>query len=138
MTLLSKSEIRLNLYSHRVSAGFPSPADDYIDQSICLDDLLIPHPSSTYLVRAEGDSMEDRGIFNGDILVVDRSLTPEQDDIVIAAINGELTCKYLDIKRQLLVPANTKYAPIPIPEGSDFLIEGVVSASLRCHRPCSL
>lgn len=135
---LLKSDLSLPLYSSRVEAGFPSPADDYIEKGLSLDELLIQHPSSTYLVRAQGDSMTGCGIFNNDVLIVDRSLTPKHRDIVIAALDGELTCKFIDLTQHRLVSANPKYPPILIPESSDFLVEGVVSASIRFHRPCWL
>jgi len=135
---LFKSKLSLPLYSSRVEAGFPSPADDYIEKGLSLDELLIQHPSSTYLVRAQGDSMTGCGIFNNDVLIVDRSLTAKHRDIVIAALDGELTCKFIDLKQHQLVSANPKYPPIPIPESSEFLVEGVVSASIRFHRPCWL
>ena len=131
---LSKSKLCLPLYSSKVEAGFPSPADDYIEKGLSLDELLIQHPSSTYLVRAQGDSMTGCGIFNNDVLIVDRSLSTQHRDIVIAAIDGELTCKFIDLKQHRLVSANPKYPPIVIPDNSDFLIEGVVSASIRFHR----
>ncbi len=135
---LSKSNNSVPLFSASVVAGFPSPADDYIEKGLSLDELLIPHPSSTYLVRAQGDSMKGCGIFNNDVLIVDRSLTAEHRDIVIAALDGELTCKFLDVLQQRLVSANPQFPPISIPESSDFVIEGVVSASIRFHKPCSL
>lgn len=77
------------LYSSHVAAGFPSPAEDHVDRSLDLNEHLIPHPSSTYFARACGDSMQDMGIYSGDLLVVDRSLTAEQGDTVIASIDGE-------------------------------------------------
>ena len=135
---LSKSKLLLPLYSSKVEAGFPSPADDYIEKNLSLDDLLIQHPSSTYFVRAQGDSMTGCGIFNNDVLIVDRSLNAKHKDIVIAALDGELTCKFIDLKKHRLVSANPKYPPILIPEHSDFLVEGVVSASIRFHRACWL
>lgn len=124
------------LFGDRVSAGFPSPASDYLEAQLDLNAHLIDSPSSTFFVRANGDSMQGRGIFTGDLLVVDRSITPKSGQIVIAALNGELTCKILDTQRRCLVAANPRYAPIPITEASEFSIEGVVTASVRYHR-CS-
>ncbi len=132
---LKPSTLTLRYFISRVAAGFPSPADDYIERHLSLDELLIKHPSATYLVRAEGDSMIGSGIFNQDILLVDRSLTPRHGDIVVAAIEGELTCKFLNLKTRQLVSANPKYAPIPIPDELDCMIEGVVISSVRLHRP---
>src|SRR3989338_6758465 len=87
--------LALPLYSSSVRAGFPSPADDYIEKHLDLNNYLIKHPAATFLVRAQGDSMLNAGIHDGDILVVDRSLEPGHGRIVIAALNGELTVKRL-------------------------------------------
>ena len=121
----------LSLFGCRVSAGFPSPADDYLEAPLDLNDHLIKHPSATFFARAEGDSMRGRGIFPGDLLVVDRSVKPVHGQVVIAAIHGELTCKVLDTQRRCLLAANRNYAPIPITEECGFSIEGVVIASVR-------
>ena len=134
MSLLG-SQYVLPLFGSRVAAGFPSPADDYIEKGLSLDELLIQHAAATYLVRAQGDSMVGSGIFNRDILIVDRALTPRHRDIVIAAVDGELTCKYLNLHQRQLVSANPKYPPIAISGDSDFMIEGVVTSSIRFHRP---
>jgi DNA polymerase V len=124
------------LYADRVSAGFPSPASDYLEARLDLNAHLINSPSSTFFVRADGDSMQGRGIFSGDLLIVDRSVTPKNGQIIIAAINGELTCKTLDTEHRCLVAANPRYLPIPITQESEFSIEGVVIASVRYHQ-CS-
>ncbi|MFT6914932.1 MAG: DNA polymerase V [Motiliproteus sp.] len=124
------------LYADSISAGFPSPASDYLEARLDLNAHLIQSPSSTYFVRAEGDSMRGRGIFSGDLLVVDRSITPKSGQIVIAALDGELTCKILDTERRCLVAANPRYPSIPITQESAFSIEGVVIASVRYHQ-CS-
>ncbi|MDG2091586.1 MAG: translesion error-prone DNA polymerase V autoproteolytic subunit [Gammaproteobacteria bacterium] len=116
----------LPLFTSSVPAGFPSPADDYIENSLDLNDYLIKHPSSTYFARAAGDSMIERGILDKALLIVDRAIEPRQGQVVIAAINGELTCKVLDIANKQLLAANPAYAPILITEDSDLLIEGVV------------
>lgn len=125
-------------FSSYVSAGFPSPADDHLDAPLDLNSYLITHPSATFYCRVSGNSMTDLGIFDRDILIVDRALTPEQDNVVIAAINGELTCKILDIKNNRLMPANCHYSPIDIPESSSMLIEGVVIHSIRDHKKSCL
>jgi DNA polymerase V len=124
------------LYATKVQAGFPSPADDYMDRSLDLNEHLIQHPAATFYCEVSGESMTDVGIFSGDLLIVDRSLKPRHGDVVLAAFNGELTCKLLDMHNKRLLPANKKYAPIPIHEGTDFMIEGVVTNSIRRHR-CS-
>ena len=124
----------LNLYLTKISAGFPSPADDYIESKLDLNEHLIKQPSATFFAKAEGDSMIDRGIFDGDLLVVDRSVEPRHGHIIVAALDGGLTCKLLDKKRRRLIPANKNYRPIVILEGADFSIEGVVIHSVRSHQ----
>jgi DNA polymerase V len=124
---------QLPLYLSSVAAGFPSPADDYVDGDLDLMEMLIQHPAATFYCRVSGDSMEGAGIFDGDILIVDRATTAAHGDVVVAAVAGELTCKYLDKNRHRLLPANDKYRPIEIPDGSDLVIEGVVRHSIRCH-----
>jgi len=117
---------RIPFFSSRVAAGFPSPADDYIETGLDLNEYLVKRPSSTFLARASGDSMTRAGILNGALLVVDKSIEPKSGSIVIAAINGELTCKILDIEHRMLRAANPSYPSISLDEGDDLLIEGVV------------
>jgi DNA polymerase V len=124
----------LPLYLDRVPAGFPSPASEYIEQNIDLNEHLISHPSASYLLRAGGSSMIELGIFNNDLLLVDRSLTAQQGDVVIAALDGQLTCKVLDITGRRLLPANCREKPIELSEDPDLIIEGVVPAHIRYHR----
>ena len=123
------------LYSSKVQAGFPSPADDYIERYLDLNSEYIKNPAATFMVTATGDSMRDAGIFNGDVLLVDKSLEPRDGCIVIAALNGELTVKRLSRKNQRvkLLPANPKFKPIDITEELDMVIWGVVTLIL--HRP---
>jgi DNA polymerase V len=125
----------LPLFTHSVPAGFPSPADDYLDRSLDLNTHLIKHPAATYLARAKGDSMEGCGIFDGDLLIVDRSIEAQHGQIIIAALDGQLTCKILDTKQQSLISANKNYTPIHLSEFSDLIIEGVVIHSIRHHIP---
>jgi DNA polymerase V len=125
----------LPLYSSKVQAGFPSPADDYIERYLDLNAHYIKHPSATFLVTATGDSMVDAGIYSGDVLIVDKSLEAVDGKIVIAAINGELTVKRLSRKkgRVQLLPANPQYKPIDITDEQDVVIWGVVTLVL--HEP---
>lgn len=123
-------------YIARVPAGFPSPADDYMDRKLDLNTHLIKHPAATFYCRVSGESMTEVGIFDGDLLIVDRALKPVQGDVVLASLDGELTCKILDMHRKRLLAANSKYPPIPILEGSDFSIEGVVIHCIRFFRVC--
>lgn len=118
-----------------VSAGFPSPADDYIEGQLDLNQHLIRHPAATFFVRVDGDSMIDAGIHPGDILIVDRALEPKDKNVVIANINGELTVKRIRIKYKkiLLMPENENYPPLPIPAGMDFQVWGVVTYVI--HEP---
>lgn len=127
------SGLSLPLYEGRVSAGFPSPADDHLETSLDLNQHLIRRPSATFFVRASGESMINAGINDQDILVVDRSLEPGHEDIVIAALNGELTVKRLSLKdRQVkLQPENPRYPVIDITEDMEFLIWGVVTSVIH-------
>lgn len=127
----------LPLFSVAVPAGFPSPADDFMETPLDIREHLIKHPSATFFARAEGDSMTGFGIFSGDLLIVDRALQPQHGDVVIAAIDGELTCKVLDIHEKLLRSGNVRYQPIELHDNAELLIEGVVIHSVRYHR-CSL
>lgn len=126
-------DIELPIFLESVSAGFPSPADDYLEGKLDLNDYLIMNPSATFLVRVTGDSMTNSGIHSGDLLIVDRSLEPKDGNIVIAVIDGELTVKRLRfIKNKLtLVPENPKYKPIEITESMNFEVWGVVSTVIH-------
>lgn len=130
VTLLERKEpttpLRLPLFSSRVPAGFPSPADDYIEDWLDLNEYLVKHPAATIFARANGTSMVNAGILDKALLVVDRAITPQDGDIVIAAVNGEHTCKILDKKAKVLRSANLTYPPIPIHEDIDCQIVGVV------------
>lgn len=118
--------LALPMQSMRVPCGFPSPADDYLDHSLDLNCYLINNPAASYFVRAEGDSLNDMGIYSGDLLIVDRALKAKHSDVVIAAIDGQLLCKILDLTLNALVSANTHYPPIKITHDMDLVIEGVV------------
>lgn len=112
-----------------VAAGFPSPASDYTEENIDLAKELVPRPLSTFCFRAVNDSMIEAHIPPGAILVVDKSITPRNHAIVIASVNGEFLVKYFVRNREgiRLLPANKKYKPIPIGEGCDFAVWGVVT-----------
>ena len=101
------------LFLQRASCGFPSPASDYLEGSLDLNRHCISHPAATFYLRAEGESMTGVGIFPGDLLVVDKSLTPRHGDVVIALLDGGFTVKTLQLKPRLrLLPANPAFAPI--------------------------
>lgn len=123
-----REAIAVPLFSERVPCGFPSPATDYVEQRIDLNKLLIPHPSSTYFVKAAGDSMIDAGIGDGDLLVVDSSRTARHGDIVIAALEREFTVKRLQLRPTVqLNPMNSAYSPIIIGSEDALDIFGVVT-----------
>lgn len=121
------------LFSSRVQAGFPSPAEDLVESSLDLNRFVLKNPATTFFVKAEGDSMEGAGIFSGDILVVDRSLEARSGAIVIAVVFDELTVKRLLIKggKYFLVAENEEYEPLQITEEMESTIWGVVTHSLR-------
>jgi DNA polymerase V len=118
-----------------VSAGFPSPADDYIDRTLDLNELLITNPPATFFVRVDGDSMIDAGIQSGDILTVDRSEEAVDGSIVIAMVNGEMTVKELSLYPRLrLIAHNEKYPPMELNEHDDFEIFGRVKGLVRAFK----
>jgi DNA polymerase V len=137
-------ELRLPLIGGRVEAGFPSPADDFIERSLDLNEQLIANPIATFFMRASGHSMTGAGINDGDLLIVDRSITPSHGNIVIAVIDGGLTVKRLTKlgTRASLTPEPNKldqgkYSPIDIGEETNVTIWGVVAWSihnLKCTR----
>jgi len=118
----------------KVSAGFPSPADDYLEKNLSIDKLLIKNQASTFLIRVGGDSMINIGIYDGDILIVDRSLDAKNKDIVIASIFDELTVKRLifDIRGNPQLKAeNTLYSNIEVKNKEDLIIWGVVTSAIH-------
>lgn len=132
---MNKKKIRgaAPLFSSRVQAGFPSPAEDSVENSLDLNRLVLKNPATTFFVKAEGNSMEGAGIFSGDILAVDRSLEARSGNIVIAVVFDELTVKRLLIKNGVyfLVAENEDYEPLQITEEMESTIWGVVTHSLR-------
>ena len=117
------------LYGDAVPAGFPSPADDYLDMDLNLHDYLVQHPSATFCVKAIGDSMVAAGIKSSDVMVIDRALTPRNNDIILAVVNGEFTVKRIkkNDDELYLIPANENYRPVKITEDMDFQVWGVVT-----------
>ncbi|EJJ4224921.1 translesion error-prone DNA polymerase V autoproteolytic subunit [Salmonella enterica] len=120
--------ISLPFFSYLVPCRFPSPAADYVEQRIDLNELLVSHPSSTYFVKATGDSMIEAGSSDGDLLVVDSSRTAAHGDIVIAAVDGEFTVKRLQLRLAVqLNPMNSVYSPIIIGSEDTLNVFGVVT-----------
>ncbi len=135
LACIRAKRLSIPLFVESVSAGFPSPAADYIEQTLDLNELCIKHPAATYFVRVQGDSMIDAGIQPDDVLVVDRSIQAEHGDIVIAGLYGELTVKELALKpRVRLLPRNPAYVPMDIPEGVELDVFGVVTNVIRDMR----
>ena len=136
ITAISKVEpgVRVPLASYLccVPAGFPSPASDFVEREIDLNDWLITNKLATYIVRVEGDSMAGE-IHSGDRLIVDRSLEPRHGDVVIACVDGEMTVKRLIVEdgRRLLVADNPDYPPIELNGEQELLIWGVVTNSIH-------
>lgn len=120
-----------------IKAGFPSPAQDYITESIDLNKELIRHPASTFYAKVVGDSMCSEGITEGDILIVDRSIEAEHGDLAVCCLDGEFTLKRLYLNRGdriYLMPSNRKYKPIEVTKDNDFMIWGVVIYTIKANR----
>lgn len=132
---LGQSTIQLPFFSSRVPAGFPSPAQDHMEQVLSLDELLDIQAPHTYLVQAAGHSMKGAGIFDGDILVVSRAREAVRGDIIIAALNGDPVVKRLERRGDsvVLLSENPAYPPIYVMEGDQLEEWGVVTSSIRRH-----
>lgn len=131
---LSKSSaLERPLYLSKVAAGFPSPGDNYVERRLDLNEHLIRHTEATFFVRVNGDSMTGAGIFDNDLLIVDRAITPESGRIVVAAINGELVVKRLKLEngKVWLVSENSDYSAIELAEGMEFVVWGVVTNAVH-------
>lgn len=123
----------LPMLGHRISAGFPSPADDYVEGHLDLNQLLVHNKSATFFLRVKGDSMVNAGIHDGDIIVVDRSIEPADRSVVVAVVDGELTVKRLRLRNGIaeLHAENPRYAPICFKDGQELTIWGVVTSSVH-------
>ena len=121
--------LKLPLVSASVEAGFPSPADDHMERGIDLNEELIRNPAATFLIRVQGESMRDAGIHSGDTLIVDRSVTPYDRQIVVAMIDGEFTVKRFRKRngKIFLEAANSSFAPIEVDENQELTIWGSVT-----------
>ena len=119
-----------------VRAGFPSPSKDYLEQTLDLNRFLVSHPESTFFAKVVGDSMIDVGIEEGDLLVIDRSIDPQDGHIVVAFLDGEFTLKFIRVDKQnsnqlYLVPANSDYPEILVTSEQQFVVWGVVTYSIK-------
>ncbi|MCD4736818.1 MAG: translesion error-prone DNA polymerase V autoproteolytic subunit [Bacteroidales bacterium] len=128
-----KNENEIPLFTCSAQAGFPSPAEDFLEKRLDLNDYLIKNQSATFLVKVSGDSMKNAGILDGDILVIDRSVEPVSGKIVLAVLDGEFTVKKLIKKNNqvCLVPENESFTAIRITEIMDFKVWGVVTFAIH-------
>ena len=129
----SNKKTKIKLYTTSISAGFPSPAEDHMDVSLDINEYLVKHPSSTFYIYVKGDSMINSGIFDGDLMIVDRSLEVKSNSIVVAVINGEFTVKKIkkDSGNIYLIPDNKSYKPILLENSMDFQIWGIVTHTIH-------
>ena len=127
------SEMELPLLPFGISAGFPSPALDFVDVSIDLNKHLIEKPSATYFGRVQGESMKEAGINDGDLLVIDKSIEPADGKIAVCYLDGEFTLKRIKIDKEglWLMPENEKYSPIKVEEHNNLSIWGVVTYVIK-------
>lgn len=125
--------IKIVLSEHPISAGFPSPAEDFIDKSIDLNEELIKNPSSTFFGRVKGKSLIELGIDNNDLMIIDRSIKPQSGKVAVCFIDGEFTAKVLRIEKDSiwLLPANSAYKPIYVTQDNDFRIWGIVTYCIK-------
>lgn len=136
LTFFTPDETRsldIPISSNTVSAGFPSPAEDFKEKRISLDNTLIKNKEATFYARVSGKSMIGAGLDDGDLLVIDRSLEAENGKIVVCFLDGEFTVKRLQIEKDAitLMPENEKYKPIKVSKGSDLLIWGIVTYVIK-------
>lgn len=129
----SGTPVDIPLAESGVHAGFPSPADDFLEGSLDLNTLVIKHPEATFFARVEGDSMQDEGILEGDLLIVDKAVEPYDGCLAVSFIDGEFTLKRVKMEsdRILLVPANPRYKTIEISSDNTFAVWGVVKWILK-------
>ena len=129
----TETRLSLPLIGDGISAGFPSPALDFIDLSIDMNRHLVKHPATTFYGRVKGHYMKDAGIFDGDLLVIDKSLQPLDNKIAVCYIDGEFTIKRIRLEEKViwLLPENEAYQPIRVTEENDFLIWGMVTHVIK-------
>ena len=127
--------LELPLAGTAIAAGFPSPAEEYVEIALDLNKELIKHPASTFYARVKGDSMVDAGIQDGDLLVIDKALEPKEGTVAVCYLDGEFTVKRLSVQEEgvYLMPANAEFKPIRITEENNFLVWGLVAYVI--HKP---
>ena len=125
--------LSLQLVENGISAGFPSPADDFLDASIDLNKTLIKNKDATFYGRVKGDSMINGGLSDGDLLIIDKSIEPKNGKIAVCFIDGEFTVKRIKIEKELiwLIPENKNYQPIKVTADNDFVIWGIVTNVIK-------
>lgn len=125
--------VQLPLVQEGISAGFPSPANDFLDISIDLNKELIKHPSTTFYGRVRGESMINAGLSDGDLLIIDKSLEPKNNKIAVCFIDGEFTVKRIRIAQEKLwlIAENENYKPIEVTEDNEFMIWGIVTTVIK-------
>lgn len=126
-------DVKCGMAQSGIHAGFPSPATDYMTQAIDLNKELVRHPAATFYGRVVGDSMIDAGVDEGDILVIDKSLEPQDGDMAVCFVDGEFTLKYLRFHPDglTLQPANDRYPSIEVGEDTDFKVWGIVTYVIK-------
>jgi DNA polymerase V len=132
-SVVTETKLSLPLVQSTISAGFPSPAEDFSEVGIDLNKELIGDSFSTFLGRVKGTSMQDEGIDDGDIMIIDKSLEPQDGKIAVCFIDGEFTVKKIKIEKDAcyLIPANPNYKPIKVTEDNEFLIWGMVTYVIK-------
>jgi DNA polymerase V len=127
------SELELPFVDAGIKAGFPSPADDFIELSIDLNKEYIKNRDTTFYAKVKGDSMKDAGIFDGDLLIIDKSLEPQNNKIAICQIDGDFTVKRIKIEKDIvwLIAENEDYSPIKVTPENELIIWGIVTASIK-------
>ena len=128
-----KYHLSLEFADGGIYAGFPSPAQDFMDIAIDLNEVLIKHPAATFFGRVKGDSLQDAGVDEGDILIIDKSLEPKDGDMAVCYVDGDFTLKFVrhDKDGILLIPANKKYSPIRVTENNEFQVWGIVTYTIK-------
>lgn len=132
-TISDETKLEIPVADEGIKAGFPSPAQDFVDSSIDLNIELIKNPSATFYGRVKGDSMKNAGIEDGDLLVIDRSIEAQDGKIAVCFIDGDFTVKRIKLEKEIcwLIPENDDYQPIKVTEENDFIVWGIVAHVIK-------